>query len=271
MRTRIILLALLGLAASRGECGSTPQYDACAGKACGEACTACPPDATDCAETAVLKACDPQGRCVPQVEGLCGVAACAGKACGTDCVIDPPCRLAIPPCMMPSEVGHCDGDGACIPGDPPPPGFCLPESPPWSCEGKACGESCGYCPPETDPVNCPVPTFAPTACDAHGECVTAGEFLCTPAAACEGKACGEPCDLCGGACMHPYATACDYAGWCVPMTSWLCQDPCAGKACGEGCTVCPPPPEGEGCVETQELKACDAAGRCASAPAACGP
>jgi hypothetical protein len=211
MHTRVALLALLAVAASRGECGRTPPYDACAGKACGDACTLCPPDATDCAETAVVKACDPQGHCVPQTAGMCAATACAGKACGDDCVYDPPCRSSVPPCMMPSAPGHCDPSGACIPGDPPP-GLCLPHP---DCVGKACGESCNPCGPD---ATCP--TLIASACDRFGNC--AGD---------------------------------------VP---WLCYDPCAGKACGEGCKACPPLPDGEGCFETMEAKACDAAGRCTS-------
>jgi len=179
MRARIVLLAVLAVAASRGQCGQTPLSDACAAKACGDRCTQCPPDDPTCVETAVVKACDPFGRCVPETANLCAAAAvpCAGKACGDACVIDPPCRDAVPPCMAPSVLGHCDPAGACIPGDPPPPGLCLPR-PPWGCEGLACGDSCGVCPPGTDPANCPVPTFAATACDASGECVTVGTFTC---------------------------------------------------------------------------------------------
>lgn len=41
----------------------TDGYDPCAGKACGDPCTLCPPDAKDCAETAVLKQCGADGTC----------------------------------------------------------------------------------------------------------------------------------------------------------------------------------------------------------------
>jgi hypothetical protein len=37
-------------------------------------------------------------------------------------------------------------------------------------------------------------------------------------------------------------------------------DACAGKACGSSCTVCAP--DAKDCVETAELKACDATGAC---------
>ena len=216
MRARIVLVALLGVAASRGACERFPAYDACAGKACGETCTACPPGATDCAETAVLKACDPQGRCVADTGDLCGaVAACAGKTCGEPCTIDPPCRAATPPCMMPSVLGHCDTAGACIPGDPPPPGFCLPQGPPHpDCVGKACGDSCNPCGPD---ATCP--TLIPSACDRFGSCAGKVPWLCHDP--CAGKACGESCHACppppeGEGCVETQELkACDAAGRCA--------------------------------------------------------
>ncbi len=196
--------------------GTPPAYDPCAGKACGEGCRVCPPDDPACVETMVVKACDPFHRCVPQVEGLCAAAtgACEGKACGTPCTIDPPCRSATPPCMMPSIAGRCDSTGACNP-EPPTPDFC-PPAPSWGCVGKTCGDSCGFCPPGTDPAECPVPTFAATACDAALQCVTVGTFTCSPQAACLGKPCGAPCDTCP-ACAGPgpAAQACDASGACV--------------------------------------------------------
>src|SRR5512138_577691 len=106
-----------------GTATTPPAYDACAGKACGETCTACAPGDRDCAETMVVKACDPAHRCVPKVDGMCAIATdpCSGKACGAACTIDPPCRSATPPCMMPSTAGFCDGAGQCVPAPPPCP------------------------------------------------------------------------------------------------------------------------------------------------------
>jgi hypothetical protein len=219
MRAQMVLFSLLAVAAARGECGRSPAYDACAGKPCGDACTVCPPGATDCVETAVVKACDPQGRCVPDTGDLCGtIGACTDRSCGDPCVIDPPCRAATPPCMVPLVEGRCDASGTCLALGLPVP-LCPPHP---DCVGKACGDSCNPCGPDE---RCP--TLIASACDRFGDC--AGD---------------------------------------VP---WLCHDPCAGKACGEGCSLCPPPPEGEGCFETADLKACDAVGRCVSAPAACAP
>ncbi len=217
MRLAISLALILAAAtAPRQGCGNggtAPTYDPCAGKACGDACTVCPPDAKDCFETAVVKACDPFHHCVPEVAGMCTAqGVCAGKACGERCTIDPPCRLASPPCMMPSVLGYCSGGTECIP-EPPP---CPTQPPAWGCVGKACGDSCGYCPSGQDPATCPVPTFAPTACDAQLQCVLADQLACSPQAACLGKACGAPCDTCP-ACVGPgpAAMSCDASGSCV--------------------------------------------------------
>lgn len=132
---------------------------------------------------------------------------------------------------------------------------------PWeaACQGLACGDPCGFCPPGTDPKACPVPTFAATACNARGQCVTAGTFLCS-GESCQGRACGDDCDPCGGLCMHPYASACDFAGRCVPKGPFICYDPCAGLACGATCHACPP--DALDCAETAVVKACDRNGIC---------
>ncbi len=216
-----LVLLLAAAAAPRDGCGNgrpPPAYDACAGKSCGETCTVCPPGAADCYETAVVKACDPSGRCVPRVDGMCsGAGACAGKACGAPCAYpDLPCLHATPPCLPPQSPGHCDASGACAQGYPPPPGACPPPTPSWGCVGKACGDGCGYCPPGTDPANCPVPTLVATACDAQLQCVSVYDVACAPAAACLGKACGAACDTCP-ACVGPgpASQSCDASGACA--------------------------------------------------------
>ena len=130
MRLAIPIAAVLAAsAASRAGCGGDggpPRYDACAWKACGQACTVCAPGAKDCFETAVVKACDPNGRCVPETPTLC-TGECAGKACGEQCLYpDLPCLHATPPCLPPVGPGYCDGQGTCVQGYPPPPGACRP-------------------------------------------------------------------------------------------------------------------------------------------------
>lgn len=231
MRLVLSLVAVLALAGYRGGCDSVPYdsapYDPCAGKACGEGCRACAPDDADCVETTEVKACDPSGRCASAGTFACDASDdCSGKACGAPCTYDPPCTLSDPPCMMPSQAGSCDGGGRCWPAETPPD---CAAPPPWGCDGKACGESCGYCPPGTDPAYCPVPTFAPTACDRLGNCVTATSWLCYDP--CAGKVCGDPCDACppGEPCpMTAVVTACNTTGACVPMTSGMCGDPVTG-------------------------------------------
>lgn len=184
MRRAAVLLALLGLAATEGRCAPMPgdgRWDPCAQRACGDPCTACRPGARDCVEPAVVKACDPFGQCVPARDGLCAATAgpCAASPCGEPCAIEAACRHAVPPCMVPDVAGTCDRDGACQPGLAGP-GACAPPLPEFGCRGRACGESCGYCPPGQDWASCPVPTFAATACDAQLRCVTAGTFTCSP-------------------------------------------------------------------------------------------
>lgn len=220
MRLAIPLALLLAsTTAPRQGCGNgstPPAYDPCAEKACGASCTVCPPGATDCVETAVVKACDLMHRCVPAFDGMCaGQDACAGKACGTPCDWpDLPCLHADPPCLPPVGPGYCDASGACAQGYPPPPSACPPLPPSWGCVGKACGDGCGYCPPDMDPANCPVPTFAPTVCDARLQCVSAVAVTCSPEAACHGKTCGAACETCP-ACMRPAAMYCDASGACA--------------------------------------------------------
>jgi hypothetical protein len=183
-----------------------PPYDPCAWKACGAWCRACAPWDKHCAETAVLKVCDPAGACV--IQGTPFVCPglpdpCAGLACGSECTISLPCHLATPPCEAPQQLGHCDLSGQCLPGDAT---TCQPSA---DCAGKACGASCNPC--GTDQ---PCPTlFAATACDPWGRCVTALPGLC----ACVDKACGESCDPCDGLCSHPYASTCEGTGHCRPV------------------------------------------------------
>ncbi|MEM9692953.1 MAG: hypothetical protein AAGA56_10435 [Myxococcota bacterium] len=54
-----------GSTEARGGVGGpdAQDYDPCAGKKCGDACQVCPPDDSDCVETAVMKTCDADGAC----------------------------------------------------------------------------------------------------------------------------------------------------------------------------------------------------------------
>jgi hypothetical protein len=47
-----------------GGGGDPPAgYNPCGAKKCGDSCTICAPDAKDCVETAVVKMCQPDGKC----------------------------------------------------------------------------------------------------------------------------------------------------------------------------------------------------------------
>jgi hypothetical protein len=208
MRLAIACLALLAVAAtSPSGCGKEP-YQPCAGKRCGESCAECAPGDHDCVETAVVKACDAAGTCTAAGAFTCSPPdPCAGRSCGDECTIDPPCRWSTPPCMAPSALGHCDGAGACVQDAV----SCAPP-PVEPCAGKKCGDSCNPC---GDAAPCP--TFAATACDRAGQCVTATPWLCYDA--CAGKKCGERCSICppdAADCgMVMCLTACDGAGRCT--------------------------------------------------------
>ncbi len=213
MRLAVSIAALLAVAAPRSGCfGGAPKYDPCAGKACGEGCRVCPPGDPDCVETAELKVCSPEGLCVSHgsVRSCPLPDPCAGKACGDECVVSLPCHYSIPPCLAPLLLGHCDIAGQCVAGDI---GSCAPHP---DCSGKACGDPCNPCMP--DHV---CPTLIPSACDPWGRCAGDVPGLC----ACAGKACGDPCDPCGGLCMHPYASACDGTGQCLPVGSGVACTP----------------------------------------------
>lgn len=140
-----------------------------------------------------------------------------------------------------------------------------------SCAGLACGESCAYCPEGA--TQCPVPTFAPTACTARGECVTAGTFSCDPSV-CSGKSCGDACTIdppCRSAtppCMMPsLAGFCDAQGQCTTATpSCAPYDPCAGKKCGDACDLCAP---GQPCPMIAVATFCDGAGKCVPGTPVC--
>lgn len=160
MRPVLVAIALLSLAA-RGSCGNGNGYAPCGGKACGQACTVCPPGDGTCAETAVVKACDPEGRCVAAGSDLrCPHPDCAGKLCGDACN---PCG---PDRMCPTLVASaCDRYGACSGAVA---GLCEGE-----CAGRACGAPCR-------PPGCPLGTScaAPWACDGGGGCVELAALTC---------------------------------------------------------------------------------------------
>ncbi len=212
MRGPIAFLALLALAASSGQCGGTPPWDPCDGKSCGESCRVCPPDDLECVETAVVKACDPLGRCVASVPDLClpPAAECAGRPCGSPC--SSPCPSGAP-CPAPLA---CDGGGRCVPAGPT---LCSPP-PPDPCAGKVCGDACEPC-----GGMCLHPYAS--ACDLWGQCVPVASWICWDP--CAGKACGADCHLCPADAVDCVETAvvkaCDPSGRCVARTPDLACPP----------------------------------------------
>jgi hypothetical protein len=107
------LLLTLG-ATQPGGCGAPvqPPYDACAGKVCGDQCHDCPPGATGCVETMMLKGCDASGKCTSYLEAEASCYdPCAGKACGATCALCPPAATRCPPA---GETGACDPEGKCV-------------------------------------------------------------------------------------------------------------------------------------------------------------
>src|SRR5690606_18733609 len=90
---------------------------------------------------------------------------------------------------------------------------------------------------------------APSSCDG-----AASRSLCVPA--CDEGSCSSMGD--GYECRE---------GQCVPTECAASYDPCFEKSCGESCRQCPPD-DGD-CVETEEVKRCDAQGECTGGPAQC--
>ena len=122
MRLVLAAACLLAVAGTRGGCGESlhPAHHPCGDKACAKPCHLCAPDDQNCAETAELKICDQNGRCVSPGQNpdlSCPAPGpCAGQACGASCVWNLPCWNA-GTCMMPmSPVGSCTADGTCLPG-----------------------------------------------------------------------------------------------------------------------------------------------------------
>jgi hypothetical protein len=114
-----------------------------------------------------------------------------------------------------------------LPTRPPPPPIQPP--PPQTCFTDLQGSDSSCKTPDTWKA------YAAEACKQKGTELTFADY-------------GTPC----GAGLFRYVKY----QCCSPF------DSCAGKVCGDVCTLCPP--NATGCVETKDLKRCDAAGKCAS-------
>ena len=139
--------------------------------------------------------------------------------------------------------------------------------------------------PSVDPTPCgdAVCGAGEYCCNAScGTCAKEGEGCtleaCEPSVyqPCAGKECGAECTLCapGDADCAEDAVIkyCSAEGVCAPSLP-ECEGgeqpyaPCGGKACGDACSLCAP--DDSNCVETADLKACDAAGQCRSGIPVC--
>lgn len=111
-------------------------FDPCAGKACGDTCTQCPPDDPNCVETAVLKYCDSSGQCgaaypvcgntcnvdldCPQMElckpcadGSCANITCQNGQCGWECPTQPNPECNVASDCAAVELCKVCSDGSC--------------------------------------------------------------------------------------------------------------------------------------------------------------
>lgn len=172
-----------------GDPGSGSTYDPCAGKACGERCSQCPPNDSDCAETAVLKYCHPDGTCegtTPQCDGSGGCTSDADCATGEFCEkteadvcsANATGTCAAKPDACPfhySPVCGCDGDtygNSCLARSAgvniEHEGECDDGSDEYEpCGDKTCGERCTQCAPnDSDCVETAVIKY----CHADGSC-----------------------------------------------------------------------------------------------------
>ncbi len=217
-----ILIACSGASSGDDDLGSADDelsaVKACQGKSCGESCKLCPPGKPNCFETAVLKACNAQGKCsatAPQCGGAVDAGPapyepCAGKTCGDSCSL---CGPNDPNCFETAVLKFCHADGSCKDVAP----ACAPPSPYDPCANKACGASCSVCPPN-DP-NC-VETAVLKFCHADGQCKPTTPACTQQYQPCANKACGEACTICNPADPNCFETAvlkaCDAQGQCTP-------------------------------------------------------
>ncbi|MCC6646290.1 MAG: hypothetical protein IT374_12050 [Polyangiaceae bacterium] len=178
----------------------------CAGKTCGDTCSNCPPGST-CPP--VIEYCSASGSCGPAFPVCSGPSgSCTGAQCGASCTY----MCDAPGCMP--KPGTCNAAGDCTLGDP-------------VCSGAKCdamkAEGQGPC-----------ALFFGYAWNGQ-QCVGLGGCSCQgpdcnklyksmdacvdarAACACQGKACGAPCDCLGKDCAPtPYTCTSDFNGSCQP-------------------------------------------------------
>ena len=240
------------------------DYDACEELACGDLCSPCPPDDTDCVAPGVDHHCDADGQCMAG-EPECDEDrdACEGLECGDQCC---PSDVDEEDCDD-YEHYRCDDEGLCVEPDSSGQdiiGFC-PDEDEDACEGRECGDRC--CPSDVDEEDCD--DYEHYRCDDEGRCVdpeSDGQDiigLCPDDEydACEGLVCGDacnPCDPDDPSCVVPGIDHfCDDDGQCIAgMVECDDEDLCDGLDCGDSC--CPPGLTKEEC----EDYICDMDGEC---------
>lgn len=97
------------VAQSEGASCTSPPYDPCAGKQCGDACTVCDPGDPNCVETAVLKTCGSDGTCDardPACNALQWWKTCGDPVCGS---FNPPAGMR--KCTTETEGTACTSSG----------------------------------------------------------------------------------------------------------------------------------------------------------------
>ncbi len=226
--------------------------------------------------------------CQPNAPGVCTrrpdfcpevfqpVCGCDGRTYGNACKAASAGVgvTGVGPCPEPPPPAACRDNGDCGAGE--------------YCAKERCDAERGRC--ETRPEACVLAVIDPVCgCDGRtysNACLAASAGVNTQAPGecpapiepydpCEGKACGETCQVCRPGDPTCIETAvvkyCQPDGACSPEAP-ACEpayDPCEGKACGETCRVCPP--SDPTCIETAVVKYCQADGTCTPDAPTCGP
>ncbi len=90
-------------------CGA---FDPCEGLACGDTCSLCHPDDTDCVVPPIQLFCDLSGACAASTEDVCDeFDPCEGLTCGDACST---CDPKDPECSEEPVLRFCDMGGTCV-------------------------------------------------------------------------------------------------------------------------------------------------------------
>lgn len=256
--------------------GGSDPWDPCGPEDCGRTCSLCDPNDPDCVETAELKVCDGEGRCVSDT----GAITCDPVDPPSRCELKPdpgPCEAAFPGWYFDPDTGTCEefiwgGCDGTLPFETLEScqASCEDGPIPSPCAGAACGTPCSLCGQDgTTPAgqSCQEPSGG--VCDGEGQCVS-GDILCQEPEACGPNSCGDSCEICEqGQCS---AGVCDSEGACQDQFDprpIVCEqdDPCADKMCGDPCSFCAA--NDPDCVEPPVVLLCDEVGECTTGVPEC--